>query len=164
MEPTHADGLHRVRELASDLMVELQRADGKATGVCAAAAGFLTAGVALLATFRSGPAVLVATLVSSCVLLALAVGAALWAVRPVLPRACSPAALIGPGGGLSRGLVVASIAQLNGEQQLRVEETRLAVLARLARRKFWVVRLAVDLMVAALAVAGMGLLSVYVVG
>lgn len=58
--------------------------------------------------------------------------------------------------------MVASIAGLSVTEQLRMEEVRLAVLAGLARRKFRAVCVAVDLVVAALTMAGMGLLLLYV--
>ncbi|MEV0374669.1 hypothetical protein AB0I10_33625 [Streptomyces sp. NPDC050636] len=46
--------------------------------------------------------------------------------------------------------------------QLSVATGRLAVLASLARRKFKAVKVAVDLIVAAILVAGIGLLITYV--
>lgn len=82
-----ADGqqMLRLRAMAADMVVELQRADAKATAVCGAAAGLLTAGVATLCGVNA-PSGLEVALLSTSLLLTAAVGAALWALRPVLPR------------------------------------------------------------------------------
>ncbi|MFD6080429.1 hypothetical protein ACFWG5_33160 [Streptomyces hydrogenans] len=162
-----ADGLLKVQRLQgviAAMVIELQRADAKATAVCGAAGGFLTAGVALLAGLgvtARGPA---AALLLASALLAVAVGVALWALRPVLPRVGSAEALLGVRRAVDIGPVVASIAGLGVAEQLRLEEARLVVLAGLARRKFRAVCVAVDLIVAALGVAGIGSLSLYVMG
>ncbi|MCP9956068.1 hypothetical protein [Streptomyces sudanensis] len=160
-----AEGLEKVQRLqcaTAVLVVELQRADGKATAVCGAAGGFLTASVALLGGLEEKPWGSSAALFLASVSLAVAVGVALWALRPVLPRVGSPEALLGVRRGDDIGPVVASIAGLSVTEQLRMEEVRLAVLAGLARRKFRAVCVAVDLVVAALTMAGMGLLLLYV--
>ncbi|MGW3425984.1 Pycsar system effector family protein [Streptomyces phaeochromogenes] len=153
--------VQRIRALAADMVVELQRADGKATALCGAAGGLLTVGVAMLSGLGAAPWALVAALLSASMLLVVAVGAALWALRPVLPQTGSPGALFGvPRRGDIRPLV-ASLAEMSDADQLRLEEERLAVLAVLARRKFRAVRAAVDLVVAALTMAGIGLLIPY---
>ncbi|MGW6950361.1 hypothetical protein [Streptomyces xanthophaeus] len=154
--------MKRLQGVAAVMVVELQRADGKATAVCGAAGGFLTAVVALLAALEGAPRCSVAALLVAAVLLAVAVGVALWALRPVLPQVGSPDALLGVR--VNIGPVIASIGGLNLTEQLRLEEARLAVLVGLARRKFQGVRVAVDLVVAALAMAGLGLLLLYVLG
>ncbi|MFE3582680.1 hypothetical protein [Streptomyces vinaceus] len=156
--------MKRLQGVAAVMVVELQRADGKATAVCGAAGGFLTAVVALLASLEGAPRCSVAALLVASVLLAVAVGVALWALRPVLPQVGSREALLGVRRGANIGPVIASIGGLNVTEQLRMEEARLAVLAGLARRKFQVVCVAVDLVVVALAVAGLGLLLLYVMG
>ncbi|MFD8953280.1 hypothetical protein ACFV0B_31015 [Streptomyces xanthophaeus] len=154
--------MKRLQSVAAVMVVELQRADGKATAVCGAAGGFLTAVVALLAALEGAPRCSVAALLAAAVLLAVAVGVALWALRPVLPQVGSPDALLGVR--VNIGPVIASIGGLNLTEQLRLEEARLAVLVGLARRKFQGVCVAVDLVVAALAMAGLGLLLLYVLG
>ncbi|MGW4759416.1 Pycsar system effector family protein [Streptomyces chartreusis] len=150
----------RLRAMAADMVVELQRADGKAAALCAAAGGLLTAGVAMLSGV-DGPWGLVVALLAALLLLAAAVGAALWALRPALPRAGTPGELLGLRRGADAVPLVASFAVMSGESQQRLEERRLSVMAVLARRKFRAVRLAVDLVMVALAMAGIGLLITY---
>ncbi|MGI5380618.1 Pycsar system effector family protein [Streptomyces sp. CA-251387] len=108
------------------------------------------------------PQGLVMALVSASVLLAAAVGAALWALRPVLPRAGTPGELLGLRRGADAGPLVASFAAMSSVSQQSLEERRLSVMAVLARRKFRAVRLAADLVMAALAMAGIGLLITYI--
>ncbi|MFD4231400.1 hypothetical protein [Streptomyces sp. NPDC058545] len=156
--------VQRLRSMAADMVIELQRADSKATALCGAAGGLLAAGVAMLSGIGAAPWVLVMALLSASVLLAISVGAALLALRPVLPRTASPGALLGGRRGVDIGPLVTSCVRLSAEDQLRLEEERLAVLAALARRKFRAVRVAVDLVVGALTVAGIGLLIPYVAG
>ncbi|MFF4323293.1 hypothetical protein [Streptomyces sp. NPDC001568] len=156
------DKVRRLQGVAAVMVVELQRADGKATAVCGAAGGFLTAVVALFAALEDAPRCSVVALLVASVLLAVAVGVALWALRPVLPQVGSPEALLGVRRGSDIGPVIASIGGLTVVEQLRLEEARLAVLTCLARRKFQAVCVAVDLVVAGLAMAGLGLLLLHV--
>ncbi|WP_406490462.1 DUF5706 domain-containing protein [Streptomyces sp. NBC_01604] len=150
----------RLRAMAADMMVELQRADGKATALCGAAGGLLTVAVAMLS--RTGaPWGLAVTLLSASLLLAAAVGVALWALRPVLPRTSASGELLGLRRGADAEPLVASFAVMSSESQQQLEEKRLSVMAVLARRKLRAVRLAVDLVVVALAMAGIGLLITY---
>ncbi|MFH9009017.1 Pycsar system effector family protein [Streptomyces afghaniensis] len=157
-----ADGgqVLRLRAMAADMVVELQRADAKATAVCGAAGGLLTVGVAMLCGVDAPQGLVVAFLLASS-LLAAAVGTALWALRPVLPRTGAPGELLGLRRGADAGLLVASFAEMSSARQQHLAEKRLAVMAVLARRKFRAVRLAVDLVVVALAMAGIGLLITY---
>lgn len=157
-----ADGQQvlRLRAMAADMVVELQRADAKATAVCGAAAGLLTAGVAMLCGVNA-PSGLEVALLSTSLLLTAAVGAALWALRPVLPPAGASDELLGLRRGAEAGVLVASFAEMSSARQRDLAEKRLSVMAVLARRKFRAVRLAVDLVGVALTVAGIGLLITY---
>ncbi|MBT2508515.1 hypothetical protein J7I98_22020 [Streptomyces sp. ISL-98] len=146
--------------MAADMVVELQRADAKATALCGAAGGLLTAGVAMLSGVDAPRGLVVALLLAS-LLLAAAVGVALWALRPVLPRAGASGELLGLRRGVDAGPLVASFAEMSCASQQHLEEKRLSVMAVLARRKFRAIRLAVDLVVVALAMAGIGLLITY---
>ncbi|MEV7536406.1 hypothetical protein ACIQNV_38865 [Streptomyces hydrogenans] len=142
--------LSMLRARNAELFVEVQRADTKATALCGVAGGLLAlvAGIWVASPLGSplGPVLAVVA-----VLLGSAVGAALMALRPALPRGT------GVGWG-SRG-----IAQRTDVESLtRQEASRLAVFELLARRKFGAVRWSVDLVVAALAMAGMGLLIVLI--
>ncbi|MEU9705246.1 hypothetical protein [Streptomyces sp. NPDC047981] len=123
------------------MFVEVQRADTKATALCGVAGGLLAlvAGMWVSSPVRGlvGPVLLVVA-----GLLVAAVGAALMALRPVLPR----------------GVSSAWEADGDPEGLIRQEAGRMAVFERLSRRKFGAVRWSVDLVIAALAVAGLGLL------
>ncbi|MFF0478527.1 hypothetical protein [Streptomyces sp. NPDC004284] len=132
-----------LRARSAELFVEVQRADTKATALCGVAGGLLAlvAGV-WVSSPVGGPVGPVLVVVA--VLLGAAVGAALMALRPVLPRGVG---FGWEGGGDLEGLI-------------RQEAGRMAVFEELVRRKFGAVRWSVDLVVAALAVAGLGLLIV----
>ncbi|MFE4089059.1 MULTISPECIES: hypothetical protein [Streptomyces] len=151
----------RIRAMVADVVVELQRADGKATAVCGVAGGLLAVGVGTLAGMSAASPVVVAALLWASVVMGAAVGAALWALRPVLPRSGSPEVLLSAGRAARTVRLVASLSEMGAEEQLRVERERLVVLANLARGKFLATRVAVDLVMTALAVAGMGLLIPY---
>ncbi|MGW7307267.1 hypothetical protein ACWGI1_17005 [Streptomyces sp. NPDC054835] len=144
----NAGALSMMRARNAELFVELQRADTKATALCGVAGGLLAlvAGV-WVASPVGGPLGPVLAVVA--MLLGSAVGAALVALRPVLPR------------GTGAGWGTRGVAQRTDVKSLtRQEAGRLAVFEVLARRKFGAVRWSVDLVVAALAMAGMGLLIV----
>ncbi|MFF3606740.1 hypothetical protein [Streptomyces sp. NPDC002463] len=135
--------LEVLRARSAELFVEVQRADTKATALCGVAGGLLALVAGVWVSSPAGGSV-GPVLVVVAVLLGAAVGAALMALRPVLPRR------VGFGweaGGDLEGL-------------MRQEAGRMAVFEGLARRKFGAVRWSVDLVVAALAVAGLGLLIV----
>ncbi|MFB7360291.1 hypothetical protein [Streptomyces gardneri] len=137
-----------LRARNAELFVEVQRADTKATALCGVAGGLLAliAGV-WVASPDGDPLGPVLAVVA--VLLGSAVGAALMALRPVLPR------------GAAFGWGARDAVQRTDVESLTHQEVgRLAVFEVLARRKFGAVRWSVDLVVAALAMAGMGLLIV----
>ncbi|MFF8479140.1 Pycsar system effector family protein [Streptomyces sp. NPDC015414] len=156
-----AGGQHLLlRDLTADIVIELQRADSKAAALCGAAGALLTADVATLSVL-DGPRLLGVALLSASLLLAAALGMALWALRPALPRAGTSGELLALRCGADAESLVASLARLNSVGQQRLEERRLSVMAVLARRKFRAVRLAVDMLTVALVVAGIGLLITY---
>ncbi|MFJ7961700.1 hypothetical protein ACIQ62_35970 [Streptomyces sp. NPDC096319] len=139
------EALSVLRARNAELFVEVQRADTKATALCGVAGGLLALVAGVWVASGGGPLGPVLAVVA--VLLGSAVGTALMALRPVLPRGAVFG--WGAGGGAQR----ADVASLTHQ-----EVGRLAVFEVLARRKFGAVRWSVDLVVAALAVAGMGLL------
>ncbi|MFJ4518976.1 hypothetical protein [Streptomyces sp. NPDC088816] len=151
----------RLRAMAADMMVELQRADTKATAVCGAAGGLLAVGVAVLSGVNV-PRRLGLALLAASLLLTSAAGVALWALRPVLPRSGAPGELLGLRRGSDAGLLVASFSGMSSARRQHSAENRLSVMAVLARRKFRAVRLAVNLVLVAMMVAEIGLLSTYV--
>jgi hypothetical protein len=150
-----------LRALSADMVVELQRADTKAAALCAAAGGLLTAVVTALSVLDA-PVFPRLALLAASVLLASALGSALRALRPALPRCGRRNELLAVRCGADAGLLVASLAGMSCAGQRRMEEQRLSVMALLARRKFRTVRLAVDLVLCALLTAGFGLLVAYV--
>ncbi|MFI8372013.1 hypothetical protein [Streptomyces sp. NPDC085466] len=140
--------LSMMRARNAELFVEVQRADTKATALCGVAGGLLALVAAVWVASPVGGA-LGPVLAIVAVLLGSAMGAALVALRPVLPR----------GAGLGWGL--GGAVRRTDVEVLTCQETgRLAVFEELARRKFGAVRWSVDLVIAALAMAGMGLLMV----
>ncbi|MDF3292358.1 hypothetical protein P3G67_24600 [Streptomyces sp. RB6PN23] len=146
----------RLKGHAERAFVEVQRADTKATALCGIAGGLLAAGVAVLSSAHGMPMIGMYSLVLMCLLLMAAIGAALLALRPMVPRAGLHTALMGEAVVHHRvGVSTAS----RGELERQVEVHRLQVLAWLADRKLRAARLAVDFALAALLVAGMCLLS-----
>lgn len=125
--------------------VEVQRADTKATALCGIAGGLLAAGVAVLSSADGTHLLATISLVLMCLLLIAAIGAALLALRPVVPRSGLRAELMSE----------AAVSDRGGH----VEAHRLQVLAWLADRKLRSVRLSVDFALAALLMAGMCLLN-----
>ncbi|MDH6223044.1 Pycsar system effector family protein [Streptomyces sp. MJP52] len=156
--------VQRLRTMIADMMVELQRADGKATALRGAAGGLLAACVGVLSEMDAAPQGLVVALLWASIVLTAATGTALWALRPVLPRPSSPGKLLGGQRGTDVLPLIASLAAMSDDDRLHGEEERLAVMAVLARRKFRMVRIAVDLLATALTVAGIALLVAYVPG
>jgi len=146
-----------VTEACRACIVEVQRADTKATALCGVAGGLLAVGVAVLSGVGEMPRAVVCSLVLVFVLLVAAVGAALLALRPVVPKTGLDSELVGEVTPL-RGVTVVSGRRI----ERRLETRRLHVLARLADRKLRSVRIAVDLVLSALLVAGMGLLSGFI--
>ena len=88
---------------------------------------------------------------------------ALSAIRPVLPRCGGLRTVAGPvpeQGGAEE--FVSAFAAMGSGQRVLAEAEQLVLFSRLAQRKFRAVKWAVDLTAAAVGVAGIGLLSVYV--
>lgn len=140
------------------MLVELQRADGKAATLCALASGTLVAAVSTVSTWSNRPAPLAAAVLCGCVLLLAAALSALVAIRPSLPKGRTLADLEA----LPLGSVAASHAADPAEPVspalIEMEAQRLRRLTGLAERKYRAVRTSVDLTVAAGMVTGIGLL------
>ncbi|MET9830405.1 hypothetical protein ABZ078_14030 [Streptomyces sp. NPDC006385] len=148
--------MERLQGHAERAFVEVQRADTKATALCGIAGGLLAAGIAVLSSTRGMPPIGVFSLVLMCLLLMAAIGAALLALRPVVPRAGLHTELMDEA--LVHHRVGVSTAA-RGELERHAEGRRLQMLAWLADKKLRAARLAVDLALAALLMAGMCLLS-----
>ncbi|MEV7783208.1 Pycsar system effector family protein [Kitasatospora sp. NPDC088351] len=140
------------------VLVELQRADGKAAALCALAGGTLAAAVAAVPAWSTGPALLTAAVLCGCVLLLAAAAAALLVIRPVLPQGRSLAELESFRFGPVTANALADLATLDRAALIELEAQRLWRLAGLAERKFRAVRTSVDLIAAAGTVTGIGLL------
>ncbi|RKE22726.1 Pycsar system effector family protein [Streptomyces sp. TLI_171] len=156
LSPVPVEAVLSARSAA--VLVELQRADGKATALCALAGGTLTAAVAAAPAWSTRPALLTAAVLCGCVLLLAAAAAALVAIRPVLPQAWSLAELAPFRAGPVMASAFADVATLDRATLIELEAQRLWRLARLAERKFRAVRASVDLIAAAGTVTGIGLL------
>ncbi|WP_406350906.1 hypothetical protein OHB56_40820 [Streptomyces sp. NBC_01635] len=148
--------MRSLRERAAQAFIEVQRADTKATALCGVAGGLLALSVAVLGQTGGVSRAVGCVLVSVCLVLAASVGVALLALRPVMPAAGLQAELADGCEGCAPGG-----AQAGTEAQRPWEERRLRVLSRLADRKLRLIRLAGDLVIVALLLAGMGLLSGY---
>lgn len=148
--------MQRLQGQAERAFVEVQRADTKATALCGIAGGLLAAGVAVLSSADDMPLIAVFSLVLMCLLLIAAIGAALLALRPMVPTAGLHTKLMGEAVVHHRVDVSAAARR---ELERRVEARRLQVFARLADRKLRTARLSVDFTLAALVMAGMCLLS-----
>ncbi len=148
--------VQRLQGHSERAFVEVQRADTKATALCGIAGGLLAAGVAVLSSADGTHLLATISLVLMCLLLIAAIGAALLALRPVVPRSGLRAELMSEAAVSDRGGVS---ADARGELERHVEAHRLQVLAWLADRKLRSVRLSVDFALAALLMAGMCLLS-----
>ncbi|MBU7600918.1 hypothetical protein JGS22_025675 [Streptomyces sp. P38-E01] len=153
--------MERLQGHAERAFVEVQRADTKATTLCGITGGLLAAGVAVLSSAHDMAPIAVFSLIMMCLLLMAAIGAALLALRPVVPRAGLHTELMNEA--LVHHRVGVSTAA-HGELERHVEGRRLQVLAWLADRKLRAARLAVDFALAALLMAGMCLLSNILVG
>ncbi|PJE97214.1 hypothetical protein CUT44_13815 [Streptomyces carminius] len=152
----------RLRGRAAELFVEVQRADSKATALCGLAGGLLAVVIAALSALGDAAWVVKVALASACGLLGAALVAALLAIRPVLPRgrALMGVEIPSPDGGLEA--LVAALAAMSREEQLRADALQVTRLALLAYRKFRAIRVAVDLTASALGMAGIGLLIPYI--
>ncbi|MET9183548.1 Pycsar system effector family protein [Kitasatospora aureofaciens] len=140
------------------VLVELQRADGKAAALCALAGGMLAAAVASSPAWSTGSALLAAVVLTGCGLLLAAAAAALLAIRPVLPQGRSLAELEPFRSGPATVSAFADLATLDRAALVELEVQRLSRLAGLAERKFRAVRVSVDLTAAAVTMTGIGLL------
>ncbi|GAA2963930.1 hypothetical protein GCM10010518_58170 [Kitasatospora cinereorecta] len=162
MDCGDVDGCHSYAEflqkLGGQAFAEVQRADTKATTLCGVAGGLLALSVAALTQKTSVALGAVFVLAVSCLLLVAAVGAALLALRPVLPRGGLRRVLAGGSCGHGECGPGASSRLTSPVVRREREELRLQALSQLADRKLRLVRLAGDLVLAALLVAGMGLL------
>ncbi|MFG2452996.1 hypothetical protein ACGFSG_26825 [Streptomyces sp. NPDC048512] len=164
MDQGDAEGCHvhvaAVKERDGRAFAEVQRADTKATTLCGVAGGLLALSAAALSQQADASGVTAGVLFAACLLLVTAVGVALLALRPVLP-----------GGGLCTQLAGSLSVQCNCDRSPGSSPTvdarwdggelRLRALSHLADRKLRLVRLAGDLVLASLPVAGIGLLSGY---
>ncbi|WP_159015165.1 Pycsar system effector family protein, partial [Streptomyces europaeiscabiei] len=126
------------------MFVEMQRADTKATALCGAAGGLLAVGIAAISQASSSAWTLVVGLRLACILLGAAFWAALWVIRPVLPRGGSFEELAGLASWEEAEATGNVVDEMSCEEQLRLDACRLRDLAALARRKFRVARVAVD--------------------
>ncbi|MFC7220873.1 hypothetical protein ACFQLX_22330 [Streptomyces polyrhachis] len=143
------------------MFVEVQRADTKAAALFGVAGGLLAAVVACAlsdSARRMGWTLLVPLGALSLPLLA-AVVVALTALRPALGWRCDFPLR---GEGCFDGSTIHSqwLESLGERRQLLAEVERLAMLRALARRKYRLVRLSVDLIMTAHGVAGSTLLIV----
>ncbi|WP_051742279.1 Pycsar system effector family protein [Kitasatospora sp. MBT66] len=140
------------------VLVELQRADGKAAALCALSGGMLAAVVAAAPSWSTGAALPTAAVLCGCVLLAAAAAAALLAIRPVLPQGRLSAGFGSLRSGSPTAGDLAGPAPLDRAGLIDLETRRLQCLAALAERKFRAIRASVDLIAAAGTVTGIGLL------
>ncbi|WP_141746852.1 Pycsar system effector family protein [Streptomyces agglomeratus] len=140
--------------------MEVQRADVKATALSGVAGALLAVGTAGLSSPALANTALQVALKLACVLLALALIAALSAIRPSVR---SKTVLMGLGhqaSGIGGAKEVADAFETAARSQdLRAGAERLSTLAGLAAKKFKSIRVAVDLTVSALIVTGIGILT-----
>lgn len=155
--------LHRLRGEAADMFTEVQRADAKATALCGVAGGLLAVDAAILSGLRTSAGLPVTALALAAVLLGLALGMAMVAIRPVLPRNGGLQTFTGPPPPHRRTHHEQPAAALARavDEQLRAEAERLELFMALAHHKFRAVKWAVDFTATALIVAGIGLLLPY---
>ncbi|MFE2348614.1 Pycsar system effector family protein [Kitasatospora cineracea] len=140
------------------VLVELQRADGKAAALCALSGGMLAAVMAADSLWHTGPVLQVVAVLSGCAFLAAAVAAALIALRPTLPQNRSLAELESFRSDRTAGNALTALPALDRSALAELEARRLWRLARIAERKFRAVRTSVDLVALAGTVTGIGLL------
>lgn len=157
-----AGALDTLRLRSAEMFVEVQRADAKAAALFGVAGGLLAAAVACALTDSARRAgwPLLAPLGALSLLLMAAVVAVLAALRPALNWRCD--APVQQSGNINGGSGVLDWAQSLDEQgQLRAEVKRFVMLRTLARCKYRLIRLAVDLIATAHGVAGMALLITF---
>ncbi|MEU2135039.1 hypothetical protein [Streptomyces sp. NPDC018352] len=153
--------LDTLRLRSAEMFVEVQRADTKAAALFGVAGGLLAAVVACILessarwNWMGWP--LIVPLGALALPLLAAIAAALAALRPTLDWRCNLP--LQEEGGLDGNTLHPRWLQSLGEQkQVLAETQRLTVLRALARRKYRLIRLAVDLIMSAHVVAGSALL------
>lgn len=147
-----------MRTRAAELFVEVQRADTKATVLCGLDAALLAVVVAALPVAAEAGWVVRAALALTSAGAAAALVAALLALRPVLPDGTALTGMDGPcPDGVPEAVVATATWQAAGGR-LQADARNVARLAALAHRKFRIIRVAVDLTVITLGVAGIGVL------
>ncbi|ATW46679.1 hypothetical protein CGZ69_00155 [Streptomyces peucetius subsp. caesius ATCC 27952] len=151
--------------MADAMFVEVQRADTKATALCGVTGGLLAvvAGTALSTPVGSSWMLGVALALVGA-LLGAALVLALRALRPVFPkddRLVWQGSLLRQGSACVHAPTAFVLCRVSSAEGRPCEAERLALLTALARRKFRAISGSVDLTVAALGVAGLGLLLVF---
>ncbi|MFJ9718542.1 Pycsar system effector family protein [Streptomyces sp. NPDC101213] len=153
----------RIKAEAAAMFIEVQRADVKATTLCGVTGGLLAVDAAVLSGVSKSGWLPAAALACAAAFLGTALVVAVVAIRPILPRsgelrvfACWPA-----GSDQLQG-ISSAIEAMGSREYLQAEVERLTMFTALARRKFRAVRWAADFTVAAVAMAGIGLLSLYI--
>ncbi|MFG2116669.1 hypothetical protein ACGFRB_29205 [Streptomyces sp. NPDC048718] len=148
----------RIRTRAAELFVEVQRADTKATVLCGLDVALLAVVVAALPVAAEAGWVVRTTLAVMCAGAASALVAALLALRPVLPGGTALTGMDGPCPDEVPEAVVAVAEWQAAGGLYRADAWNVARLAALAHRKFRIIKVAVDLTVVTLGVAGIGVL------
>ncbi|MFF3459695.1 Pycsar system effector family protein [Streptomyces sp. NPDC002730] len=161
--PAHCLGCRRLGDAAAGMFVEVQRADTKATTLCGVAGALLAVDAAALSSVPRSGWLSVTALACAAVLLGVALVVALSAIRPVVPRDGEFRVFAGsvPGQGGPEE-VLSAFSGMSAGEHVRAEAERLVLFAGLAQRKFRAVKWAVDFTATAVAVAGIGLLSIYI--
>ncbi|GAA1005446.1 hypothetical protein Aple_050980 [Acrocarpospora pleiomorpha] len=139
------------RELAEAVAAaraELARVDAKAGIALSVSGGAFSILTATAALATSLPTLARVVLIVAAVLTAAASTAALWALRPTLPRHAGTGVLGAARVGTARGLL-AGLADTPERERLAAD---VVCLSRLARTKYRRLRIAVDALIAAVAV------------
>lgn len=152
------DAVGRMRTRTAELFVEVQRADTKATVLCGLDVALLAVVVAALPVAAEAGWVVRTTLAVMCAGAAAALVAALLALRPVLPGGTALTGMDGPCPDEVPEAVVSAAAWQAAGGRHQADARNVARLAALAHRKFRIIKVAVDLTVITLGVAGIGVL------
>lgn len=153
-----AGALDTLRLRSAEMFIEVQRTDTKGAALFGVAGGLLAAAVAcgLSDTAHRAGWPLLTPLGAMSLLLIAAIVALLVALRPALDWRRDP--LVWDEDVDNASDALRWVRSLDELQQLRVEAERLFMLRSLARRKYRLIRLSVNLIVAALSLAGSTLL------
>ncbi|MEU6312528.1 hypothetical protein [Streptomyces sp. NPDC047014] len=152
------DAVDRMRLRAAELFVEVQRADVKATVLSGLDVALLAVVVAALPEVAEAGWAVRTTLAVTCAGAVAALVAALLALRPVLPAGTALTGMDGPcPDEVAEAVVTVAARQVAGGHPPADART-VARLAALAHRKFRTIKVAVDLTVITLAMAGIGVL------